>query len=261
MVIDNGLGLAATRDVLSVSGQWIDLWKLSFGTSALMSEDVLEEKLAVISAAGLVVFPGGTLFESAVLNGHGENYFRQAASLGFTAVEISEGTLDLPAGRRQSSIKAAVEAGLTVISEVGKKDPLGQPTARELAEQAFEDLEWGARWVVVEGRESGKSVGVFGNTGGVNMEAVETLAHHAGPALDRLIWEAPLKNQQVSFIQRFGPNVSLGDIDPTRVLTVEALRASLRFETLQPLVRQRQADPEQWREQTAHLWEAFFPTP
>ena len=261
MVIDNGLGLAATRDILAVAGRWIDHWKLSFGTSALMPEKTLKEKLAVIRDAGLVVFPGGTLFESAVLNGHGENYFERAASLGFTAVEISEGTLDLPASRRRSSIQAAAEAGLIVISEVGKKDPLGQPTPRELAEQALVDLEWGARWVVVEGRESGRSVGVFGNTGWVNMEAVETLAHHAAPALDRLVWEAPLKDQQVAFIQRFGPNVSLGNIDPTRVLATEALRASLRFETLQPLVRQRQADPAEWREQTGHLWEAFFPTP
>lgn len=261
MVIDNGLGLAATRDVLFVSGRWIDHWKLSFGTSALMPEEVLEEKLAVIRSAGLLVFPGGTLFESAVLNGHGEDYFDKAASLGFTAVEISEGTLDLPANRRRSSIQAAVAAGLTVISEVGKKDPLGQPTPRQLAEQALLDLEWGARWVVVEGRESGRGVGVFSNTGGVDLEAVETLALHVDQALDRLVWEAPLKDQQVTLIQRFGPNVSLGNIDPTRVLAVEALRASLRFETLQPLVKQRQADPAQWREQTGHLWAAAFPTP
>ena len=261
MVIDSGLGLAATRDILSVSGRWIDLWKLSFGTSALMPEEVLEEKLAVIDGAGLVVFPGGTLFESAVLNGHGDDYFEKAAALGFTAVEISEGTLDLPAGRRMSSIRAAAEAGLAVISEVGKKDPLGQPSPRELAEQALADLEWGARWVVVEGRESGRGVGVFSNTGGVNLEAVETLALHAAGALDRLVWEAPLKDQQVAFMQRFGPNVSLGNIDPTRVLALEALRAGLRFETLQPLVRRRQADPEEWRAQVDHLWEASFPTP
>lgn len=261
MVIDSGLGLAATKDVLSVSGRWIDHWKLSFGTSALMPERVLEKKLAVIRTAGLMVFPGGTLFESAVLNGYGDAYFEKAASLGFTAVEISEGTLDLPASRRMSSIQAAAAAGLTVISEVGKKDPLGQPTPRELAEQALMDLEWGARWVVVEGRESGTGVGVFNNTGGVNTEAVEALAFHAGQALDRLVWEAPLKDQQVTFIQRFGPNVSLGNIDPTRVLALEALRANLRFETLQPLVRRRQADPEEWKEQTGHLWTAAFPTP
>jgi len=261
MVIDSGLGLAATREVLAVAGRWIDHWKLSFGTSALMPEETLMEKLALIRSAGLVVFPGGTLFESAVLNGHGEGYFEKAVRLGFTAVEISEGTLDLPASRRLSSIQAATGAGLIVISEVGKKDPLGQPTPRQLAEQALVDLDGGARWVVVEGRESGRSVGVFSNTGGVNMEAVETIALHVGDALDRLVWEAPIKRQQVTFIQRFGPNVSLGNIDPTRVLALEALRAGLRFETLQPLVRQQEANPDEWREKTGLLWEASFPTP
>ncbi len=261
MVIDSGLGLAATRDILSVAGQWIDHWKLSFGTSALMPENLLREKLALIRSAGLLVFPGGTLFESAVLHGHGEVYFEKAAELGFTAVEISEGTLDLPTNQRLSSIQAAAGAGLIVISEVGKKDPLGQPSPPELAEQALMDLEEGARWVVVEGRESGRGVGVFSNTGGVNMEAVETIALHVGDAVDRLVWEAPIKSQQVTFIQRFGPNVSLGNIDPTQVLALEALRASLRFETLQPLVRQQLADPDEWREKTGLLWAASFPTP
>ncbi len=261
MVIDNGLGVVASQDVLSVAGRWIDHWKLSFGTSALMPEEVLKEKLALLSKAGILSFPGGTLFESAVLHGHDEHYFDKAAALGFTAVEISDGTLDLPVSRRMSSIRAALAAGLTVISEVGKKDPLGQPTPRRLAEQALMDLEGGARWVVVEGRESGRSVGVFNSTGGVNMEAVETIALHAGEAVDRLVWEAPDKSQQVTFIQRFGPNVSLGNIDPNRVLALEALRASLRFETLQPLVRERQLNPVEWQEQTGLLGTVSFPTP
>lgn len=261
MVIDNGLGLGASRDVVEVAGRWIDHWKLSFGTSALMPEEVLRKKLALISSAGILAFPGGTLFESAVLHGHGADYFEKAASLGFTAVEISEGTVILPTCRRLSSITAALRAGLTVITEVGKKDPLEQPSPRKLAEQALRDLEGGARWVVVEGRESGRSVGVFNKAGRVNMKAVETIARHVGQALDRLVWEAPIKSQQVTFIQRFGPNVSLGNIDPNRVLALEALRSGLRFETLQPVVRERQADPGRWQDEASPLGAASFPTP
>ncbi len=260
MVIDSGLGLTASRDVLSVAGRWIDHWKLSFGTSALMDEDVLAEKLALIKGAGILVFPGGTLFESAVLHDHGEDYFDKAAELGFTAVEISEGTLDLPLDQRLSFIRAAARTGLTVISEVGKKDPLGQPTPRELAEQAVRDLAEGARWVVVEGRESGRAVGVFNNYGGVDLRSVETIAHHAEEALDRLVWEAPIKSQQVTFIQRFGPNVNLGNIHPNRVLATEALRTGLRFETLQTVVRERRSGPAE-QGQSSPLVRAFFPTP
>ena len=52
-----------------------------------------------------------------------------------------------------------------------------------------------------------------------------------GPLVNRLIWEAPLKNQQTYLIQQFGPNVNLGNIPTGEALALEALRAGLRFET------------------------------
>jgi phosphosulfolactate synthase (CoM biosynthesis protein A) len=33
MIIDTGLGVSATADILKVAGDYIDLWKLSFGTA------------------------------------------------------------------------------------------------------------------------------------------------------------------------------------------------------------------------------------
>ncbi len=237
MVIDGGLGPAEAADALAVAGRWIDHWKLSFGTSALAPEEVLRRKLEMLREAGLLVFPGGTLFEAAAWRNREGEYMRRAAQLGFNAVEISEGTIDLPPERRRRAIARALEHDLTVISEVGKKDPQAQPSARQMAEQARLDVEWGAGWVVVEGRESGTGVGVFNEAGGVDMEAVETIADGAGAAAERLVWEAPLKNQQAEFIKRFGRNANLGNIDPARVLAVEALRAGLRFETLQAAVR------------------------
>jgi phosphosulfolactate synthase len=60
-----------------------------------------------------------------------------------------------------------------------------------------------------------------------------------GDKLDRLIWEALLKPQQAALVRRFGNDVSLGNIEWCGVLALEALRAGLRFETLQPIVTQR----------------------
>ncbi|MGF1664920.1 MAG: phosphosulfolactate synthase [Acidimicrobiia bacterium] len=235
MVIDTGLGLAATRDTLEMSGAWIDHWKLSFGTSVFVPEPVLREKLEAIAQRDILTFPGGTLFEAAIVRHHCRVFMAKVRELGFTAVEVSDGTIDLPADRRKRVIECARDAGLTVISEVGKKDPDQQPPADALAEQACLDLEWGSSWVVVEGRESGKGVGVFDAGGGIDMSAVDTIAGCAGHASDRLVWEAPIKDQQVALIGRFGLNVSLGNIDPTRVLALEALRSGLRFETLKPI--------------------------
>lgn len=235
MVIDTGMGLTATKDVLEMGSRWIDYWKLSFGTSVFMPEEVLRRKLSLIEHAGITTFPGGTLFEASIVRQHCRIYMRRVRDLGFSAVEISDGSIDLPAARRRRVIDCGRDADLEIITEVGKKDPAEQPTPEELAAQALLDFDCGASWVVVEGRESGVGVGVFDDTGQVDTAAVDTIAARTGPLHERLIWEAPQKDQQTSLIKRFGLNVNLGNIDPTRILAVEALRSGLRFETLKPM--------------------------
>lgn len=235
MVIDTGLGVAATADLLETAGDYIDLWKLSFGTSVFVRPDVLDRKLKLINARGILTCPGGTLFEAAILQHHCRVFMTRAIDIGFTAVEISDGTIELPAFRRKLVIECALRAGLVAITEVGKKDPDAQPPIATLAEQALDDLRHGARWVIVEGRESGRSVGVYDTCGNVTEGAFETVARIMGDKIDRLIWEAPLKSQQTALIGRFGVNVGLGNIAPEAVLALEALRLGLRFETLKPI--------------------------
>jgi phosphosulfolactate synthase len=261
MVIDTGLGLVATGDVVELGARWIDHWKLSFGTSVFVPEDVLRRKLEIIGDAGILTFPGGTLFEASIVRQHCRIYMRRVRQLGFTAVEISDGTIDLPAERRRRVIDCALDAGLTVITEVGKKDPTAQPPPALLAEQALADIEHGASWVVVEGRESGVGVGVFDAAGAIDFDAVTTLASGTGGYSDRLVWEAPRKDQQAALIRHFGLNVSLGNIDPTRILALEALRSGLRFETLKPMA-DRLRDTGAWQPDLVEPIEpALRPTP
>ena len=54
---------------------------------------------------------------------------------------------------------------------------------------------------------------------------------------DRLIFEAPLKEQQVWFLRRFGMECNLGNIAPAEVLSLETLRLGLRSETVGGPVR------------------------
>ena len=235
MIIDTGLGVAATADILEVAGDYIDLWKLSFGTSVFVRPAVLERKLELINARKILTCPGGTLFEAAILQQHCRVYTTRAVEVGFSAVEISDGTIELPAFRRKRVIDCAMEAGLVVVTEVGKKDPAAQPPLAKLAEQALRDLDWGARWVIVEGRESGTCVGVYDEDGQVDTDGLDIFARVLGDRIDRLIWEAPLKHQQTALIERFGVNVGLGNVAPERVLALESLRLGLRFETLKPI--------------------------
>jgi len=235
MILDAGLGLRETADIAEISGAHIDLWKLSFGTSVFMPMSVLAPKLALINARGIMTCPGGTLFEAAIMQQHCRDYMTRARALGFTAVEISDGTIPLPLLRRQRAIDCALELGLVPITEVGKKDPADQPPPDQLAHQALQDLAWGAEHVIVEARESGLGIGVYDDDGNISLAAVDTIAGAMGDRVDRLIWEAPLKAQQSALIKRFGLNVGLGNIDPHKVLALEALRSGLRFETLKPI--------------------------
>ena len=237
MVNDTGRGLAETRDALQVCAHLTDLWKLSFGTSAFMDRKVLQEKLELLNDNQVLTFPGGTLLEVALVEHHCRVYMHHAKRLGFRAVEISDGTISIPRFRRRNIINCALDAGLVPITEVGKKDPKRQPTAEQLAEEALEDLEWGARWVIVEGRESGIGIGIFDEYGHVEENEVDRLTEIVGDRIDRLIWEAPLRMQQSFLIDRFGSNVNIGNVECTEILALESLRNGLRFETLHSVTK------------------------
>jgi phosphosulfolactate synthase len=252
MVIDTGLGLAAMIDALKVVAPYVDHWKLAFGTSALMSADALRHKLQVLAEHKVLTYPGGTLLEAAIVQQHCRVYMQRARELGFRAVEISDGTIDLSNDRRRRVIDCARDADLIAITEVGKKDPAQQPEAGELAEQALQDIAWGAAWVIVEARESGRGIGIYDDAGALRQAFLEELTRQLGDQIDRVIWEAPRKEQQAALVRRFGANVSLGNVAALETLALEALRSGLRYETLSRIAE---------REQAAGHWSPAVPEP
>lgn len=146
-------------------------------------------------------------------------------------IEVSDGTITLSAEERQAIIRAARDRGLAVITEVGKKDGAADLDPVFALRQVNADLEAGASKVIVEGRESGKGVGIYNRQGQVKTDDLEILV--AGiPDPHVLMWETPLKEQQQAMIARFGPNVNLGNIAPADVIALEALRRGLRGDTL-----------------------------
>lgn len=200
MVIDKGLGPAATADLFEMCGGVIDHWKCAFGTSAFVPADALRRKLVSLAAHGILTYPGGTLLEVAIVVGSCWTFMRRAHSLGFSAVEISDGTIPLPSHRRQNVIRCALDHWLTPITEVGKKDATQQPTAIELAEQALQDLAWGAQWVTVEARGEGLGIGIYDDHGAVRAEAVADLDAAAQVILNR-----PLRLPEAVFAQALDP--------------------------------------------------------
>src|SRR5260370_17977593 len=155
MVMDKGQGPAETADMLEMCGDLIDHWKCTFGTSAFVPADILRRKMLHLTAHGILTYPGGTLLEVAIVRGSCRTFMQRAHSLGFSAVEISDGTIPLPPHRRRNVIQCALDHGLPTITEVGKKDPTQQPTAIELTNNRLQDLAWGPQSVTGESLQSG----------------------------------------------------------------------------------------------------------
>ena len=231
MIIDKGLGLSATQDLLESADDAIDFLKLTFGTSAFINMDYLAEKVEMVKAHDVWICPGGTFLEVSVWQGAYPKYLKRCKELGFNAIEVSDGSIDIDMETRADCIRRAVDMGFMVVSEVGKKDPTDVVSADTMQEQIAADLENGSFKVIVEAREAGKGVGIYDKDGKPKDDEVEAIIKGV-PDVTKLEWEAPIKNQQQFLILRFGTNVSLGNVAPEDILALEALRQGLRGDTL-----------------------------
>jgi len=231
MVIDKGMGIHRLEDLIRSASQYIDIIKLTFGTSAFYDRDFLIEKNKAITSAGIDVMPGGTFLEIAVWQKELEKYLDRADELGFSAIEISDGTIEMDLKTRKNAISAARDRGFKVITEVGKKDPKDALNLSDIHQLIEEDLSNGALKVIIEAREAGKGVGIFDAEGKIKQDEVEGIISGV-KNVDSLMWEAPIKNQQQALIIRCGTNVNLGNIPPDEILALEALRQGVRGDTL-----------------------------
>lgn len=235
MVLDKGLGLHALDDLLAVAGSFIRIVKFGWGTSMVLDREVLVRKIGRIRDRGLEVSPGGTFLELAYARDEVARFFTELEELGFTSVEVSNGTVDIPLPAKLDLIKRARDRGFNVLSEVGKKTLAADLRMGfdERVTAVCRELQAGSEKVILEARESG-SLGIFEPGGEVREDLVAALVGRL--PVDRLLFEAPRKDQQVWLIRRFGPGVHLGNIQPDDVLSLETLRRGLWGDTLPDLL-------------------------
>lgn len=231
MILDRCQGLVATKDILEMFGDYLDQVKLSFGTSVLLDEKFVRCKNDLLRSYNVDVYPGGTLAELALVQGVYQPYLTRAKELGFTAIEVSDGTIRMSRAVYRDAIKRALDSGFKVMSEVGKKDPTLEIPVAELCDQIADDLSLGVESVIVEARESGIGIGIYDAGGAIREDMVRGILSQLQGHEDKIMWEAPHTKQQAQLIQLCGSNVSLGNVKPRDVLGLEALRWGLRFET------------------------------
>ncbi len=231
MVIDKGLDEISFHNLLKNNHNYMDYLKLAFGSMLLYPKKLLKYKIKVADRYGIKIYAGGTLFEIAHAQGVSKEYFRFCKKIGISVVEISNGTIDLPVEQRRKSIKLAKEYGLEVLTEVGKKNPEESLSLNEMIDLIIFDIENGADKVIIEARESGKNISLFDQQGEVEDKSFTEIVNKFKDKLDLIIWEAPLKRQQVYFIKHLGNNVNLGNIRPDHIYALESLRCGLRGDT------------------------------
>jgi phosphosulfolactate synthase len=228
-LIDKGLGYHAFQDLLGTAADHIDFIKLGFGTAVITPYWLLKAKIELARQNQINLFPGGTFFEVTYRQGDALAYFQTLLSFGFEWVEISDGTIDLTLKERGQAIIQARQLGLNVITEIGKKAEHKAPPIEEFLMIYQHDLEHGAAYVTMEGRDHGRQVGIYDEHGQVQTHYVLELLKQIDPA--KIIWEAPQKKQQTALLELIRSKANLGNIPANEVLAVETLRRGLRSDT------------------------------
>ncbi len=226
-VIDRGLSLSEVDGLVEVAGASVDVVKLGWGTALVTAN--LREKLERYDSYGIPVVLGGTLTELAIRQGRVEGLVAWLRELGLRHVEVSDGTIALDREVKRALIHELAEE-FTVLSEVGSKDIDFIMAPYVWVEQIEGDLDAGAWKVIAEARESG-TAGIYRADGEVRTGLIDEIAHAID--VDRLIFEAPQREQQVWLLRRFGKECNIGNVAPGDVLSLETLRLGLRSETVE----------------------------
>jgi phosphosulfolactate synthase len=227
MVMDKGLSIADTKSFLSVASPYVDIVKLGFGTSFVTPN--LKEKIAIYKEYHIPLYFGGTLFEAFLIRNQFDDYIKTIKDFGIEYMEVSDGSIIIPHAEKCGYIEKLAKHG-TVLSEVGSKDVTNIMPPYKWVELMRTELEAGAGYVIAEARESG-TVGIYRDSGEVRQGLVQEILTQI--QAEKIIWEAPKKEQQFYFLNLVGCNVNLGNIAPAEVIPLEAMRVGLRSETFQ----------------------------
>lgn len=225
MVMDKGLSVQEARNLCESSGHLIDFLKLGFGTS-LVSKNV-KEKIKVYKEYNIRPYFGGTLFEAFVIRDKFDKYREYVSHYELDLLEVSDGSMHMEHDDKCEYIRK-LSKEFTVISEVGSKEAEIIIAPNKWIKMMNKELEAGSVNVIAEARESG-NVGIYRSNGNAHVVLVNKILGAVDPL--KIIWEAPVKSQQVWFVKLLGPEVNLGNIATNEVISLETIRLGLRGDT------------------------------
>ena len=225
MVMDKGLSLRDAESFISVGAPHTDIVKLGFGTSFVTPN--LGAKIELYQQHNIPVYFGGTLFEAFVIRNQFDDYIAMCKDYKIDVIEVSDGSIEIPHSEKCGYIEK-ISKFAKVFSEVGSKDAAHIIPPYKWIELMSAELSAGASYVIAEAREAG-NVGIYRGSGEVREGLVQEILTKI-PA-EKILWEAPQKAQQLYFLELIGCNVNLGNIAPSEIIPLEAMRIGLRGDT------------------------------
>ena len=225
MIMDKGLSLNEAENMIVLKSELTDIVKLGFGTSLLTRN--IYEKISLYREAGIDVYTGGTLFEAFIVRNQLDDFYRLMDKLKLEMVEVSDGCIQMEHEKKCELIHK-LSKDFKVISEIGSKDESLTIEDDKWVSYMKKELEAGSWKVIAEAREGG-NVGMFETDGEIKEQLIKKITKEIDES--NILWEAPLKKQQVWFINELGANVNLGNISPNSIISLECLRLGLRGDT------------------------------
>lgn len=226
MIMDKGISTVEAEGLMETSEGFIDIIKFGFGTS-LISKNI-SKKIRLYKKHNIKIYLGGTLFEAYIARNMFEEYCNLIKDLELDTVEISDGSIKMEHNKKCEYINQLANQNITVFSEVGYKSSNKILAPSKWIELMAKELEAGSWKVIAEARESG-NVGLYRSGGEVRSDLIEEILTKIPK--EKILWEAPKKQQQVFFIKLLGPNVNLGNIGTNDIIPLECLRLGLRGDT------------------------------
>jgi phosphosulfolactate synthase len=211
---------------LEQSSHLMEILKVSMACWIVADERATREKIAAAKKHAVPTVTGGGPFEVAAAQGQLEFYLDLCADFGFTRIECGEGFTDLDEDPA-SILRRAEARGLEVQFELGKKHggSFTSGMVGQLVDQGRRWLDAGSTQLIIEARESARSVGLFGDDGTFRPDLAERFVEAFG--IERVVFEAPTKPSQFALLDHFGPVVHLCNVRLEELLRVEIYRRGL----------------------------------
>jgi phosphosulfolactate synthase (CoM biosynthesis protein A) len=225
------MGPRELRDILETMGHYVDIYKYSGGSFALMPEGKVRELNEICHEHDVEVSTGGFIENVLVKdNERVEEYIAEAGELGFDIVEISSGFLSIDTEDLVGLTELVSDHDLKPKPEVNVQFGAGGASSPEELEaeasidprkavaEANRHLDAGAYKIMVEAE------GITEEVEDWRTDAVFEIADGVG--MENCVFEAPGPEMFEWYVKIFGPNVNLF-VDNSQIVELECMRSGL----------------------------------